>query len=81
MEEKKDHTNDRLIKLGERIKELRKSKGYTSYEKFAIQNDISRMQYWRYEKGGEDMRISSLFKIIDAFDMTLEEFFSEGFEQ
>ena len=29
---------------------VRKAKGYSSYEKFANQHDISRMQYWRYEK-------------------------------
>ena len=80
MTESKDNTDHRLMKLGQRIKQLRKEKGYTSYEKFAIQNDISRMQYWRYEKGGEDMRISSLFKIVDALGMTLDEFFAEGFD-
>ncbi|MFY0599311.1 MAG: helix-turn-helix transcriptional regulator [Cyclobacteriaceae bacterium] len=67
------------LQIGKRLKALRKAKGYTSYEKFAVQNDISRMQYWRYEKG-EDMRLSSLKKIVTALDMTMEEFFAEGFD-
>ena len=67
-----------LNKLGERIRKIRISKGYTSYEYFAYDNNISRAQFGRYERG-EDMRFSTLVRIIEAFDMTLEEFFSEGF--
>ncbi|MBD0280285.1 MAG: helix-turn-helix transcriptional regulator [Flavisolibacter sp.] len=66
-------------KLGQRIKELRLKKGYTSYEYFAYEHNISRAQFGRYEKG-QDLRFSSLIKIIQAFDMTLQEFFSEGFD-
>ena len=80
MAEDQLNIEERLVKLGQRIKQLRKANGYSSYEKFAIQNEISRMQYWRYEKGGEDMRISSLFKIVDALGITMEEFFAEGFD-
>jgi transcriptional regulator with XRE-family HTH domain len=68
-----------LEKLGKRIKQLRIEKGYTSYEYFAYENEISRAQFGRYEKG-EDLRYSSLLKVIKAFGITLEEFFSEGFE-
>jgi len=68
-----------LKKIGERIKQLRISKGYTSYEYFAYDNNISRAQFGRYEQG-QDLRFSSLVKVIDAFDMTLLEFFSEGFD-
>ncbi len=68
-----------ISQLGGRIKQLRKAKGFTSYEKFAHASDISRMQYWRYEKG-EDMRISSLKKVTDALGVTLEEFFAQGFD-
>lgn len=75
---KKTPSND-LKKLGERIKSLRIKKGYGNYETFAYEHDLPRAQYGRYERG-EDLRYSSLLKIIAAFDMTLEEFFSEGFE-
>lgn len=67
-----------LKKLGERIKEIRISKGYTSYEYFAYEHNISRAQFGRYERG-EDLRFSTLIRIVSAFDMTFEEFFSKGF--
>lgn len=67
-----------LKKLGARIKEIRIKKGYTSYEYFAYEHNISRAQFGRYERG-EDLRFSTLAKIIAAFEMTFEEFFSEGF--
>ena len=68
-----------LKKLGARIKALRIDKGYTSYEYFAYEHNISRAQFGRYERG-EDMRFSTLVKVIAAFDMSFEEFFSKGFE-
>ncbi len=68
-----------LQKLGARIKAIRLSKGYTSHETFAIKNNFNRTQYFRYEHG-EDLRFSTLAKIISAFEMTYSEFFSEGFE-
>jgi transcriptional regulator with XRE-family HTH domain len=78
--EKKNKENQpQLIKLGDRIKSLRIKKGYTSHETFANQHDFNRTQYFRYEHG-EDLRYSSLLKLVEAFDMTLEEFFSEGFK-
>ncbi|WP_431125050.1 helix-turn-helix domain-containing protein [Flagellimonas flava] len=66
-------------KLAKRIKSLRIKKGYSSYENFAFDNDIHRAQYGRYETG-TDLQYTSLLKIAQAFDMTLEEFFSEGFD-
>jgi hypothetical protein len=72
-------TEDELKRLGERIKQLRIKKGYTSYEYFAYDNNISRAQMGRYEKG-QDLRFSSLRKVVKALGVTLEEFFSEGFE-
>lgn len=65
--------------LGKRIKALRIAKGYTSYETFANENNINRPQYWRYENG-QDIRFSTLLRILDALDVTLEEFFKQGFE-
>ncbi len=66
-------------KLGERIRNLRKKKGYTSLEIFAYEHGFGRTQYARYENG-EDLRFSTLIRIVDSFEMTLEEFFSEGFD-
>ncbi|AZA91770.1 Helix-turn-helix domain [Chryseobacterium nakagawai] len=80
MEEKEFLKEEVLQKLGKRIKELRIAKGYSSYEYFAYEHNISRAQYGRYEKG-EDLRFSTLAKVINAFGMTMNEFFAEGFEE
>lgn len=66
-------------KLGMRIRGLRIAKGYSSYEYFAYEHNFSRAQMGRYETG-QDLRFSTLVRIATAFDMTLEEFFSEGFD-
>lgn len=68
-----------LVKLGDRIKQLRIKRGYTSYEIFAFENGINRAQFGRYERG-EDLRYSSLLKVIQALGVTQKEFFSEGFD-
>ena len=68
-----------IKKLAKRIKSLRIQKGYSSYENFAFDNNIHRAQYGRYETG-TDMQFTSLLRIAEAFDMTLEEFFSKGFD-
>lgn len=70
---------DALKNLGGRIKQLRIKSGYTNYEYFAYENNISRAQYGRYERG-EDIRFGTLIKIINAFGLTIDEFFAEGFE-
>lgn len=75
----KDHATD-LKKLGARIKALRLKRGYTNHEIFAYEHKIDRVQFGRYERGAADMQYTSLLKIIRAFDITPEEFFSEGFE-
>ena len=68
-----------IQKLANRLKALRVQRGFTSYEAFANEFGLSRALYGRYEKG-KDLRYSSLIKIVTALDMTLEEFFSEGFD-
>lgn len=72
-------TNADVERLGNRIKELRIKLGYTNYEFFAYDNEIARAQYGKYEKG-EDMRYTSLLKVIRALGVTPKEFFSKGFD-
>ena len=79
MASKDEFTQKQLQNLGKRIKKLRKQKGYSNYEIFAFDNNIPRSQYGRYEKG-EDLRFSSLLKVIKALGITFEEFFSDGFD-
>lgn len=76
--EKKD-PNEELRQLGQRIKNLRIQKGYSSFEDFAYEHGISRAQFGRYEKG-QNLRYTSLTKIVQAFGITMHEFFSEGFD-
>lgn len=64
----------RIKKIAQKLEQIRKEKGYTSYENFAIEHGISRMQYWRMEKG-TNFTFESFLKILDAHKMSLEEFF------
>lgn len=61
-------------RIGNHIKQLRVAAGYTNAEKFAFENDITRSQYANWEKG-QDMKISSILRIIAIHDLTLKEFF------
>lgn len=70
--EKKD---DILLKIGYKLRELRKKKGYTSYENFAFDHDIPRMQYWRLEKGKTNITIKSLEKLLKIHQISFIEFF------
>lgn len=76
MESKNDWTQDELIKVGQKLKELRISKGYSNYENFAYDHDLARAQYGRYEKG-QDMRLSSLLKVLKTLDISPAKFFEQ----
>jgi transcriptional regulator with XRE-family HTH domain len=79
MAKKEDYTEKQLHNLGERFKELRKDLGFSNYEHFAYENELSRSQYGRYENG-EDLRFSSLLKVLKAMNISLKDFFSKGFD-
>lgn len=68
-----------LGKLGARFKQLRRAKGYSNMDFFALENGLPRAQYARYEQG-KDLQYSSLIKVLDAFGISVREFFSEGFD-
>ena len=67
--------NTTLIQLGKRIKELRISAGYKSYEVFAWENNLSRIQYWKMEQG-TNCTLKSLNKILKIHQLSFNEFFS-----
>lgn len=75
-----DDVNKQMQNLGNRLRELRKEKGYSNYELFAYENGISRSQYGKYEKGS-DIRFTTLIKVVDALGLSLKDFFAEGFEE
>ncbi|WP_338360105.1 helix-turn-helix transcriptional regulator [Yeosuana marina] len=68
--------DSRIMRVADKLERLRIEKGFTSYENFAIEYGISRMQYWRMEKG-TNFTFESLLKILDAHKMTLNEFFKD----
>lgn len=69
---------DKLTQLGERLRHFRKDRGYSNYEHLAFDIGISRSQYGKYENGG-NIKFSTLCKILNHLNVSLEEFFSEGF--
>lgn len=69
-----------LQKVGERMRQLRIEKGFTNYEHFAYEHGIGRSQYGKYEQGKDDLRLSSLYKVVMSLGMSLEDFFAEGFK-
>lgn len=65
----------RLVEIGSYIKQLRKTKTILSAEDFANEKGFDRVQYSRIEKG-TNITMKTLFKVIDAHNMSLNEFFS-----
>ena len=62
----------RIKKISERIRQLRIDAGYTSYETFANEKNLPRMQYWRAETGA-NLTLQTLLKIADAHGIGLSE--------
>ncbi len=78
MESEKEFIAQNLTALGNRIRQLRKEKGYANYEHFCFQHGFARSSFSRFERG-EDLRMSSLLKVLHALEVTVEEFFADGF--
>ena len=75
-----DIEKEYLSKLIDRIVTLRKEKGM-SQEKLAIESEIARSLMRGYERKERNISFANLVRIIKfGFDMTIEEFFSEGFD-
>ena len=70
---------DQLKKLGIRLRQLRLKKGFTNMDIFAYEHGFSRAQYGRYETG-KDLQFTTLIRLVNCFEMDLDEFFSEGFD-
>lgn len=67
-------SDQELIELGKRIKALRIAKGYKSAEKFALDHNLSRVHYGRWESGKKNITYKSLLILAHAHGMTLPEF-------
>jgi transcriptional regulator with XRE-family HTH domain len=64
-----------LKKIGLKLTQLRIKNGHKSYETFASDHGLSRMQYWRIEKGKTNLTMKSLVRILKIHKISLEEFF------
>ena len=69
-----DELDPRLIAIGEKLKQLRLDAKYTNAEKFSHAHDLNRVTYYKLERGS-GFNINTLFRVLDAHKMTLEEFF------
>ena len=69
-----DELNSINNSIGQRLKSLRIDAGYKSYEVFAWENNLSRIQYWKMEKG-TNCTLKSLFKVLKIHNLTYKEFF------
>ena len=65
-----------IKKVAEKIRQLRIDSKYTSYENFAFENDINRVQYWRVESG-KNITLKTFFRILQIHKITPEEFFKD----
>ncbi|MDI6050445.1 MULTISPECIES: helix-turn-helix domain-containing protein [Flavobacterium] len=75
MENSSQITNfEELKAIAERLKFLRKAKGYSNYEHIAFELGMSRSAYWRLESGA-NFELKTLIKICRLLDISLEEFF------
>lgn len=69
-----------LGKLIDRIVSLRKARNL-SQEKLAIESEIARSLMRGYERKERNISFANLVRIIKfGFNMTIEDFFSEGFD-
>lgn len=76
---KQDSTGEldpRTVAICAKIKKLRIDAGHSNYENFAFENNLSRMQYFRLEKGA-NFTLETLYKVLDIHQITLTEFFED----
>lgn len=70
-----DHLLEQFAKAISRVfLNLRKKKGYSSYESFAHDHDLPRAQYWRVETGRHNLTLRTLIKLLIIHNLTLSEF-------
>lgn len=62
--------------IGQKLTQLRINAGFTSYERFAVEYNISRMAYWKIEKGKTNITIRTLLTILSIHNISLEDFFA-----
>lgn len=76
MENSEEKTLLLLEKVAKKIKQLRKDKGYTSFQAFAYDFELNRVQYWRIESG-QNITLKTLIKVLEIHQISLGEFFKD----
>lgn len=76
MENLEKEIESKILKIAEKIKLLRKAKGFSSYETFAFEYEINRVQYWRIETG-RNITLKTLLKVLSIHKISLETFFKD----
>lgn len=71
---------DDIKRIGLRLKAIRKQLGFSNSDKFANHYDLDRAQYGKYESGSQDLRISSLVRILEKIDFKLSDFFNNEYD-
>lgn len=66
---------DLQIKVGERITQLRKGKGL-SQQQFSYDAEMERTYLSHIEKGRKNISLATLEKILNALDVSAQEFFN-----
>lgn len=72
----KEAKDARMRAIGEKFRRLRKEAGYKNYDHLAYDLNISRNQISRIERG-ENITMDTLLLMLDAYGMSLSEFFAE----
>lgn len=76
MEDSDKNIELKINQISKKLKEIRLSKGYSSYETFAFDNNLNRVQYWRIESGS-NITLKTLLKVLEIHKISLEEFFKD----
>jgi len=65
-----------LEQVGQKLRQMRLEKGYSSHETFAFDHNISRVYYWKLEKGKTNFTIRTLQTILDIHGVSVKDFFA-----
>lgn len=68
-----NNLDDIAYTVGTALRDLRKNAGYKSYEQFAYEHKISRIQYWKMENGN-NFTLKSLLTVLNAHKIDLPDF-------
>lgn len=72
-----DQIDKRFASIGSKLRQLRINAGYSAYADFAYGNDLSPRHYWRLESGRSNISLEFLMKVLDAHELSLEDFFKD----